>query len=108
MLPPATATELETWGHDAIAIADSDLAETDDEAIYLLAVEQARIVVTENFADFATLLEQRIASEEPCVPIVFVRKRDFPHRGALAARLARHLHGWAQRNPDPYPGLYWP
>lgn len=65
-------------------------------------------MVTENFADFSVVLTQRHASEKPCVPLVFVRKKDCPRGGALASHLAVHLHHWAAKNPDPYPGPHWP
>lgn len=108
MLPPAVATELGALGHDAVTVADLHLAGTVDEAIYQVAVESQRTVVTENFADFATLTVQRAAADEPCVPVVFVRKRDFSRRGGLAIRLARHLDRWATANPEPFPGIHWP
>jgi predicted nuclease of predicted toxin-antitoxin system len=108
MLPPAIATELDTLGHDARSARDMHLTETADETIFDMAVAELRVIVTENFSDFARLVEQRHARELPCVPVVFVRKRDFPRRGALAVHLARHLHRWAEANPDPYPGVHWP
>lgn len=108
MLPPDTADQLNELGHDAIGVAVAGLAATDDALIYAAAVEQDRAMVTENFADFSVIVAQRHASEEPCVPLVFVRKRDFPRGGALAPHLAGHLHRWATDNPDPYPGPHWP
>lgn len=108
MLPPATATELCALGHDALSVMGADLTETADEVVYGAAIEQDRTMVTENFADFAVIVEARLAREEPCVPVVFVRKRDFPRGGGLAAHLARHLDRWAKANPTPYTGLHWP
>lgn len=108
MLPPATATELNALGHDAVSVADPVLAASSDEFVYRLAVDERRVIVTENFADFAKITEQRIASEEQCVPVVFVRKRDFPRGGGLAAHLAERLDQWATKNPEPYPGPHWP
>jgi predicted nuclease of predicted toxin-antitoxin system len=108
MLPPATAAALEALGHDARSTHAMNLTETADETIFDVAVAELRVIVTENFSDFAGLVEQRHAHELPCVPVVFVRKRDLPRRGALAGHLARHLHRWAEANPDPYPGVHWP
>lgn len=107
-LPPATATELNTLGHDALSVGDAGLGETDDATGYAAAVEQQRAMVTENFADFSVVVTQRRASEEPCVPLVFVRKQDYPRGGALAAHLAHRLDQWATDNPEPYPGPHWP
>lgn len=108
MLPTRTAAELNALGHDALSVRDAGLVGAPDEDVYLLAVAETRAVVTENFADFAVLVEERIDRGEPCVPVVFVRKRSFPRAGALTAHLARHLDAWAGLNPDPFPGIHWP
>ncbi|MDZ7734264.1 MAG: DUF5615 family PIN-like protein [Acidimicrobiia bacterium] len=108
MLPRDAAEELVRLGHDAVSVVDVGLAGADDEAVFDLAVAQQRVVVTENFADYATLLEQRQRHDEPCVPVVFVRKTAFPTRGALPSQLATHLHRWAEENPEPYEGFHWP
>lgn len=108
MLPPAVAGELNALGHDALSVVVAGLAGTDDEALYAEAVAQGRIVVTENTSDFAALVAQRLANDQPCVPVVMVRKADHPRRGGLAHHLALNLHRWAADNPDPYPGPHWP
>jgi predicted nuclease of predicted toxin-antitoxin system len=108
MLPPTTATELIALGHDAVSVHDVGLAGTADELVLARAIADGRVVATENFADFARLVDQCQARAEPCVPVVFVRKRDLPKRGAMALNLARRLHRWAEINPDPYPGVHWP
>ena len=108
MLPPATAAELNTLGHDAVAVTEAGLAGSDDAAVYEAAVEQQRVVVTENFADFATIIKDRLAGGEPVLAVVFVRKHQHPRGSALAPALARHLHQWATQNPTPYPGVHWP
>jgi hypothetical protein len=108
MLPARTAAELNALGHDALSVHDAGLAGAPDEAVYLLAFAETRVVVTENFADFALLLTERTDRGEPCAPVVFVRKRSFPRAGALAIHLARHLDAWAGLNPEPFPGIHWP
>ena len=108
MFPASTAEQLRALGHDAVAAREVDLAGVEDERVLAFAVADRRVMVTENFADFARLVELRQANEQPCVPVVFVRKRDLPKRGALATHLARRLDRWATRTPDPYPGLHWP
>lgn len=108
MLPPATVTELHRRGHDAVHVNALGLAGHDDPVVFEAAVTQGRIVVTENFADHAVLLDQRLRNDEPCVPVVFVRKTDLPRRGALAHHLAERLHTWAAGHPDPYLGAHWP
>lgn len=108
MLPKATTEALELLGHDAVSVVDVELGGTDDGAVFEFAVSEQRIVVTENFADYATLLQHRQQREEPCVPVVFVRKAAFPSRGALPSPLAKHLDRWAGANPEPYEGFHWP
>jgi len=83
------------------------LASADDGSVYAEGVEQSRAVVTENCSDFAAITAQRLANDEPCVPVVLVRKSDHPRGGALAHHLARHLDQWAAQNPSPYPGPHW-
>jgi hypothetical protein len=94
-------------GHDAVSVVDVELSGAEDGAVFDFAVAKKRIVVTENVADYATVLEQRQREDEPCVP-VFVRKAAFPTRGALASHLAKHLARWAEENPEPYEGFHWP
>ncbi|MCY3863443.1 MAG: DUF5615 family PIN-like protein [bacterium] len=108
MLPPSTSEELNALGHDAISVSAVGLAGADDELVYAEALRQSRVVVTENFSDFAAIAAQRLANDDPCVPVVLVRKADHPRGGALAHHLARHLHQWAAQNPNPYPGTHWP
>ncbi len=108
MLPHALALRLEELGHDALTVVDSGLAGSTDEDVFSLAFTEERVLVTENFADFAMLLRRRMASNEPCVPVVFVRKSDFPRRGGLVPHLGALLDQWAREHPDPYIGLHWP
>ena len=108
MLPLATAEELNALGHDSISVAATGLAGAADESVYAEALKQSRVVVTENFSDFAAIVTHRLANGDPCVPVVLVRKANYPRGGALAHHLARHLHQWATQNPHPYPGHHWP
>lgn len=108
MLPPATAAQLNERGHDAVSVHEVELAGAEDDEVFEYAVAEDRVVVTENFADYSMLLEERLAGQEPSVPVVFIHKPDFPQGGALPARLAAHLDPWALANPDPYVGPHWP
>ncbi len=108
MLPPETAGLLVECGHDAVSVRGVGLAGAADDEVLSFATAEGRAVVTENFADYSTLLEVRLSRDEPCVPVVFVRKSDFPRRGALAPRLAECLNRWAGENPEPFIGPHWP
>jgi predicted nuclease of predicted toxin-antitoxin system len=107
MLPPETAPELNRRGHDATSVAHLGLAGQVDPVVFDRAVDEGRVVVTENVADFAALLDQRVRNDQPATPVVFVRKADLPRRGALPRHLAERLHTWAEANPDPYLGSHW-
>jgi predicted nuclease of predicted toxin-antitoxin system len=107
MLPPDTAAELNRRGHDATSVVELGLAGQPDPVVFDRAVAEDRVIVTDNVADFAMLLEQRLRNDEPAVPVVFVRKADLPRRGALPHHLAERLDAWADANPDPYLGPHW-
>ena len=107
MLPPDTAAELNRRGHDAISVVELGLAGQSDPVVFDRAVAEDRVIVTENAADFAMLLERRLRNDEPAVPVVFVRKADLPRRGALPHHLAERLDAWAEANPDLYLGPHW-
>jgi len=108
MFPPAVADELRDRGHDAVAVLERDMQGAPDADVFELAVKEQRVVVTENFADFAALVEQHQTDNKPSTPVVFVRKSSLPPGGALPSHLADHLDDWAKDNPDPYQGLHWP
>jgi len=106
MLPAAAAIELARLGHDAVSVLDIGMGGAADAEIFDRALREGRVVVTENFGDYATLVAQRLSREEPSVPVVFVRREDLPRRGALAVHLGRPLHAWAAANSDPYIGIH--
>lgn len=108
MFPHAVAEALREKGHDAVAVLELDMQGSPDEEVFERAVNEERTIVTENFADFAALVEQRQNDDERCTLVVFVCKSSFPPGGALPAHLAERLHEWAEDNPDPYEGLHWP
>jgi len=107
MLPAAACEHLVVRGHDALSVRGAGLGGAEDDRVFDWAVHEQRIIVTENSADYAVLLEHRVARGAQCVPVVFVHKRDFPRRGSLATTLARPLDEWARANPDPYVGPHW-
>lgn len=108
MYPPSAAAELERLGHDALSVAGSALAGSDDEHLYELAASEDRVLVTENFADYALLATRSLERSAPRGVVAFVRKSDLPSGTALGPALARRLDAWANANPSPPPGTHWP
>lgn len=100
MFPAATAVLLrDTYGHDAVHVAEVGLRGADDAQVAAAARAQGRAVVTENVADFAA---------ERDTVLVFVLKKNLPAGGGQAAALAKVLDRWAHDHPDPYLGPHWP
>ena len=100
MFPIATAALLrDTYGHDAVHVAEAGLRAAEDAQVAAVARGEGRAVVTENVADFAA---------ERDVVLVFVLKKNLPAGGGQAAALAKALDRWAQEHPDPYLGPHWP
>jgi hypothetical protein len=107
MLPAGVVQKLRDRGHDAKAAVE-ELRGLTDMQLFEVAVEERRVLVTENVVDFVALLEQRLASGGAGAPVVFVLKRALPRdAGRLAESLAARLHGWAGSHPDPFPSAYW-
>jgi hypothetical protein len=98
---PVAATELlrDTYGQDAVHVAEVGLRAVDDAQVAATARAEGRTVVTENVADFAA---------ERDVILAFVLKKNLPAGGGQAAVLAKVLDRWAQDFPDPYIGVHWP
>ena len=106
MLPPAVARALEGIGHAACTVREAGLAGAADPDVLEAVVREHRVLVTENVADFARLLSDRLATDLPCVPVVFVHRAGLG-RQAPWPNLASALDRWAKANPDPYVGPHW-
>ena len=100
MFPAGTAVMLrETYGHDAVHVAEIGLRGAEDAQVAATARAEGRAVVTENVADFAS---------ERDIVLAFVLKKNLPAGGGQAAALAKILDRWAQDHPAPYLGHHWP
>jgi hypothetical protein len=100
MFPIAAAVLLrDTYGYDAVHVAEAGLRAAEDAHVAAAARGEGRAVVTENVVDFAA---------ERDVVLVFVLKKNLPAGGGQAAALAKILDRWAQEHPDPYLGPHWP
>ena len=100
MFPMATAVILrDTYGYDALHVAEVGLRGADDAQVAATARADGRVLVTENVTDFGA---------ERDVTLVFVLKKNLPAGGGQAAALAKVLDRWARHHPDPYLGTHWP
>ena len=100
MFPTAAAALLrDTYGHDAVHVAEVGLRAAEDAHVAAAARREGRAVVTENVVDFAA---------ERDLVLVFVLKKNLPSGGGQAAALAKVLDRWTQEHPDPYLGPHWP
>ncbi len=100
MFPVAAAALLrDSYGRDAIHVAQAGLRAAEDSDVAAAARAEGRAVVAENVADF---------SAERDLVLVFVLKKNLPAGGAMAAGLAKILDNWARDYPDPYLGPHWP
>lgn len=107
MLPRAAADALNQRGHDAVSVVDIDLRAASDDSVYTTAVEQGRIVVTEDEDDFERILKQAFATSGAVVPVVVVRKTRLGRGGAMPNSLSDALHRWSVENPEPFLGAHY-
>jgi hypothetical protein len=107
MLPPQTCKHLVELGHDAISALEPGILGLGDAELMDLAVGQERVLVTENFPDFAAILEGRLGRAQPFASLIFVRKSRLPQGGGLAFALATRLDARASEHPQPPAGLHW-
>ncbi|MGD0085402.1 MAG: DUF5615 family PIN-like protein [Acidimicrobiales bacterium] len=100
MFPMAAAVILrDTYGYDALHVAEVGLRAADDAHVAAAARADGRALVTENVMDF---------SAERDLTLVFVLKKNLPVGGGQAAALAKVLDRWAQDHRDPHLGAHWP
>lgn len=108
MFGEAVATHLRATGHDAAHVAELGLRAAADPDLLTLAASQARVVVTENAADFLPLLDARIAAGVEVPPVVIALKANLPRGAAPMSRsLADKLDAWAGDTKDPYHYVHW-
>lgn len=113
MYPAAIAEALRAGGHDAIAVQeDGMLRELSDEALFAVAQEQRRALVSENVKDFMPIHSARQAQGEPHHGLIFTTNRSFPRHhkafiGALARALERFLAGQEVGAPEPSSAVHW-
>jgi predicted nuclease of predicted toxin-antitoxin system len=99
MYPPALALGLRRLGHDANGVqADEGLRASTDEALFDIAQQMGRAIVTENAKDFLPLAALAQGGGVAHHGLILTHNSSFPrHRGrfigALTAALAGYLDG---------------
>jgi predicted nuclease of predicted toxin-antitoxin system len=68
MFPNDAAVRLRSAGHDAVDVGESELLGAPDADIFQRAVDDDRVLVTENVRDFAPLVGERADAGRPTVP----------------------------------------
>ena len=93
MYPPAIAEQLRRRGHDVVAITERpELRSAEDAAVFAIAQESRRAVVTENVADFVPLADEADQRGAAHYGLVLVDPAKYP-RGAqrTIGRMVRAL-----------------
>ena len=85
MFPMATAVSMrDTYGHDALHVAEVGLRGEDDAQVAATARADGRVLVTENVTDFAV---------ERDLTLVFVLKKNLPAGGGLPVKASLRRFG---------------
>lgn len=94
------AEALRADGHDVQATGDVGLSGTSDEELLVIALEQGRVLVTNNVADFVPIEREWAAGGDVHQGIIYTSDGSVPRAvnqmGELLTRLARML----EEHPD--------
>ena len=105
MYPVAIADQLRRSGHDASAVSDRvELRSLPDAAIFAVAQEERRAVVTENIVDFVPLADATEQRGRVHYGLVLVDPAKFPRgnprtTGRMVRRLLKLLAEWSSDQP---------
>lgn len=94
-------------GHGAAHVRAIGLGGAPDGDVLARAVDDSRVLVTENAADFLPLLGQRQSAGLPMTPVLIALTARRGRAGALHAQIADDIANWAVDNPDPYAHAHW-
>ncbi len=104
MISPAVADQLRDRGHDVKAVAStSELVGVPDDQILEAAVDESRVVVTLNVADFAMLDSSWKAAGRAHGGIVYVSASSFPQDRRFIGSLVTALDDAAAAGLLPKP-----
>ena len=95
MYPPVVAEQLRARGHDVVSVHDAGyrrLEGAPDEEVHTAALDEGRVLVTENVADFRRIEADALGRGEAHAGFVFTANRQF-RRGepATTGRLVTAL-----------------
>lgn len=94
-------------GCDAVHVRDAGLGGATDREVLAQAVDEERVLLTENARDFEPLFTERLSTTLAVTPILIALKKGRGTGGALHARLAEDLARWASQHPRPEATIYW-
>jgi predicted nuclease of predicted toxin-antitoxin system len=99
-LSPQIAVRLRAKGHDTVAVAErADLQGLSDRQLLNAANDDARVVVTENVADFVELHRVAVLRGREHHGIIFTNRRQFPRNREAIGRLVRALEALLAERP---------
>lgn len=109
MYSPRIAGLLAARHIDCIAVAnDQLLCASDDETVLSAALDQRRVLVTNNVADFERLRRSRTAAGLPVPPLIYTDDSTFPRDRAFVDRIAAALTVVATEHVTAaYGGVLW-
>lgn len=105
MYPPAIAEQLRDRGHNVVAVTErAELRSFSDSALFALAQQEGRAVVTENIADFVPLADAADQRGQVHHGLVLVDPAKYP-RGVsrTIGRLVRALDQMLGAHPAAQP-----
>ena len=105
---PEVARQLRSRGHDVIAARERiELHGLTDRDLLAAAVEERRVLVTENVADFVELHRQSVVRGGPHAGLIFTSPRRFPRTRRAIGRLVRALDALVADGPQDLEGQTW-
>jgi hypothetical protein len=109
MFSPAIAQLLVVRGIDCHAVAARPLLRSlDDHDVIETALEEGRILATNNVADFEILRRRREADARPVPGFIYTSDERFPRNRAFVGQVADALEAVARRHMvGTYGGVFW-
>ena len=111
MYPSAIAEQLRRRGHDVVAVTERpELRSLSDNALFAVAQEERRAVVTENVADFVPLVDAADQRGDPHHGLVLVDPSTYPRGSSrTVGRMVRALERLLDQyqSAEPASARYW-